>query len=59
MQKIFLIGMIFSASFLSASPSFESKDSDGESSEFWPCDWIPHPHPPGSGPSDSGEPEMA
>lgn len=26
---------------------------------FWPPDLVPHPHPPGSGPSGPGEPEMA
>jgi hypothetical protein len=37
----------------------EASDSDGQSNEFWPCDWVPHPHPPGGGPSGPGEPEMA
>lgn len=42
-----------------ASPQGEAKDPQPESEEFWPADMVPHPHPPGSGPSGPGEPEMA
>lgn len=46
--------------YLHASPcQCETSDSNGESSEFWPADMVPHPHPPGSGPSGPGEPERA
>lgn len=47
-------------SYVHAHPTdAEVSDSDGESSEFWPPDMVPHPHPPGNGPSGPGEPEMA
>lgn len=42
-----------------ASPTMEVSDDEGEKNEFWPPDMVPHPHPPGSGPSGPGEPELA
>lgn len=37
----------------------EVDDTSGEQNEFWPPDMVPHPHPPGSGPSGPGERELA
>lgn len=37
----------------------EAEDSNGEQHEFWPADMVPHPHPPGDGPSGGPEPELA
>jgi hypothetical protein len=59
MEKIFLIFLIAFGAFAFADESGEVTESDGETSEFWPPDIVPHPHPPGSGPSGPGEPELA
>ena len=61
MEKFFLTliaALIFCAPAF-AVPDCEVDDSNGEQNEFWPADMVPHPHPPGSGPSGPGEPEMA
>jgi hypothetical protein len=60
MQKVLyaLLTGIYLTSFVFADPTAETSDSDGESNELWPCDWVPHPSPPG-GPSGPGEPKMA
>lgn len=42
-----------------AEPNIEIADDEGEKNEFWPADMVPHPHPPGSGPSGPSDPEMA
>ncbi len=61
MEKIFNVALagLFMANLACASPQGEARDPNPESEEFWPDDMIPHPHPPGSGPSGPGEPEMA
>ncbi len=37
----------------------DTETQDETTNECWPCDWVPHPHIPGTGPSGPGEPEMA
>lgn len=56
MEKILLAALLFSSSFLAAMPYVEVQDSDGESSEFWPPDLIPHPNPPWEQPSQKPDP---
>lgn len=57
---IYVVGILgFIVSVAVASPHGEAQDPEPEKEEFWPPDMVPHPHPPGSGPSGPGEPEMA
>ena len=44
------MGLLLACSSLIACPC-EVTENDGEKSEFWPPDLVPHPHPPGTGPS--------
>ncbi len=36
-----------------------TESEDETSNEFWPPDLVPHPDLPGTGPSGTGEPDMA
>jgi len=37
----------------------EVKEDDQQSSEFWPPDFIPHPHLPGGGPRKPSDGDLA
>ncbi|NGX61106.1 MAG: hypothetical protein K940chlam9_00587 [Chlamydiae bacterium] len=58
MEK-FLLGILIAvfswSGSLFALPECDVQDSNGEQSEFWPADMVPHPHLPGSGPTGPGE----
>ncbi len=61
MEKFFcsVIACLFLSSVAFALLPMEVSDSDGETTDFWPCDWIPHPTLPGDGPSGPAESEWA
>ena len=44
---------------IAALPQGEVSESDTASSEFWPADFLPHPHLPGTGPKKTDETDMA
>lgn len=63
MAKFLVAIMLFSfmtiCSYASPDRDVEVTDGGSESNEFWPPDIVPHPIPPGDGPTGPGKPELA
>jgi len=57
---LYVVSMVVMfGTMIAALPQTEVKEDDQQSSEFWPPDFIPHPHLPGGGPKKPSDGDLA